>query len=410
MPEHADFDATHHLEDSLEPVTLIRQSGAIMRMGRMMLAAGTASYRVKEGMHAVARSLGVTGHSEHVTLTEITATTHRGAIFRTEVSEVRVISVDADRIVRLDRLRRDLPTAATTDQIHERLNEIEQAPARYPLWANACFAGAACAGFAVLNNARVWEVLSVFVAACAGQALRRLLHRRRLNHFGTTMLAAAAASGTYLAGLALLGLLGVQLDNHAAGYISTVLFLLPGFALITGALDIAKLDLSAGVSRIVFGTAMTLAAGASVWAVSLAGPLDISERTPETLSWAVQGGLWSAASAVGVFGFAMMFNSPWRLAVAAAAIGMLANTGRLVAVDHGVRVQAATEIACVVVGVLAAAVAHYGRWPVITLSVPGVLVMIPGVTAHQAVVTVLAIMVGLVIAKLLTDRDWAFER
>jgi uncharacterized membrane protein YjjP (DUF1212 family) len=416
-------------EDSLEPVSLIRQSGAIMRMGRMMLAAGTASYRVKEGMQAVATSLGVTGHSEHVTLTEITATTHRGAIFRTEVSEIRLISVDADRISRLDQLRRDLPVRATPEDIHARLDAIEAHGPYYPGWANATFAGGACAGFAVLNNARVWEVLIVFLAAVAGQALRRFLHRRHLNHFGTTMLAAAVASGAYISGLGLLNAWGISIENHAAGYISTVLFLLPGFALITGALDIAKLDLSAGVSRIAFGTTMTLAAGASVWAVSLAESLDTHQRNPVALEWPLQWGLWAVASAIGVFGFAMMFNSPWRLAATAAAIGLVANTGRLIAMDHGMRIQAATALACLVIGVLAALVSSRGRWPVITLSVPAVLLMIPGVTAHQAVVsvnesryadamsgilqavlTVLAVMVGLVIAKLLTDRDWAFER
>jgi len=66
---------------------------------------------------------------------------------------------------------------------------------------------------------------------------------------------------------------------------------------------------------------------------------------------------------------------------------------------------------------------------VITLSVPAVLVMIPGVAAHEALVAlnggdygeaiagilqvvlmVLSIMVGLVAAKLVTDRDWAFGR
>jgi len=208
-----------------------------------------------------------------------------------------------------------------------------------------------------------------------------------------------------------------------------VLFLLPGFALITGALDIAKLDLSAGTSRIVFGTTMMLAAGASVWAVSLAHTLSTAERMPIAHEWWVQWLLWAAASAFGVAGFALMFNSPWRLAASAAAIGLIANTGRLVAMDAGLRPQAATALACVVVGVLAAWVARGGRWPVITLSVPAVLVMIPGVTAHQSVVsvnegryadatsgilqavlTVLAIMVGLVLAKLLTDRDWATEK
>lgn len=400
-----------------------------MRMGRMMLAAGTASYRVKEGMRAVARTLGVEAQSVHVNLTEIAATTRRGAIFRTEVAEVRHISVDSDRIARLDALRRGLPERSSTEQIHQSLDRIAASGPRYPAWANAMFAGAACAGFAVLNSARAWEVLTVFLAAAAGQAVRRVLHARHLNHFGTTVVAAAVASGSYITGLALLNAAGLELGNHAAGYISAVLFLLPGFALITGALDIAKLDLSAGTSRIVFGTTMTLAAGASVWAVSLAETLSTAERTSMVHDWWLQWLLWAAASALGVAGFALLFNSPLKLAASAAAIGVVANTSRLVAIDQGMRVQAATALACVIVGVLAAWAARGGRWPVITLSVPAVLVMIPGVTAHQAVVsvnearyadatsgilqavlTVLAIMVGLVIAKLLTDRDWAFER
>ena len=416
-------------EDALEPVGLIGQSGAIIRMGRMMLAAGTASYRVKEGMRAVARSLGVATDSVHVNLTEIAATTRRGAIFRTEVAEVRQIAVDAGRIAQLDTMWRTLPQRSTTEEIHARLDGIAARGSRYPGWANASFAGAACAGFAVLNAAQAWEVLTVFLAAAAGQAVRRWLHHRHLNHFGTTVAAAAVASGAYIVGLAVLNAAGVELGNHAAGYISAVLFLLPGFALITGALDIAKLDLSAGTSRIVFGTTMMLAAGASVWAVSLAHTLSTAERMPIAHEWWVQWLLWAAASAFGVAGFALMFNSPWRLAASAAAIGLIANTGRLVAMDAGLRPQAATALACVVVGVLAAWVARGGRWPVITLSVPAVLVMIPGVTAHQSVVsvnegryadatsgilqavlTVLAIMVGLVLAKLLTDRDWATEK
>ena len=91
--------------------------------------------------------------------------------------------------------------------------------------------------------------------------------------------------------------------------------------------------------------------------------------------------------------------------------------------------MASTAVACLVVGCLAAFAARGGRWPVITLSVPAVLVMIPGVAAHEALVAlnsgdyaeatagilqvvlvVLSIMVGLVAAKLVTDKDWAFGR
>ena len=281
----------------------------------------------------------------------------------------------------------------------------------------------------MLNRALPWEVLVVFIAATLGQFARRQLAHRHFNAFGTVMVAAAVASLAYLAGIALVNATGEGLETHAAGYISSVLFLLPGFALITGALDMAKFDLRAGIERIAYGTMLTMAAGVSVWAVSAAAHLDTVPRPDAGVGLGAQVALWAVASGIGVAGFAVLFNSPWRLALTAGVIGMVANTARLIAVDNGMPVQAATGIACLGVGCLAAFMARGGRWPVITLSVPAVLVMIPGVAAHEALVSlnsgdylaatagilqvtlvVLAIMVGLVAAKLITDKDWAFGR
>ena len=421
--------AVSEAEETLEPVQLIEQSGAVMRIGRLMLAAGTASYRVSQAMHAVAEALGIDAHHAQVSLTEITATSRRGRIFRTEVVTNNVFAVNTDRILALDHMRRTLPTHTTPAEVHRALDRIEARGARYPTLANAAFAGAACGGFAILNHARVLEILAVFVAAGLGQFIRHVLMARRFNIFGVTMAAAAVAAGVYLSIMALLNVTGIQADTHAAGYISAVLFLLPGFALITGALDMAKMDITAGISRLAFGTMITLGAAVSVWAVSLSGSLQINERAVSALPMTAQVAVWAGGTAVGVLGFALMFNSPWLLAMTAAAIGTVANTGRLFAADQGVAIQSATAAACVVVGVLAAFAARGGRYPNITLSVPAVLVMVPGVTAHEAVVSlnrgdygsavegvlkvilvVLAIMVGLVIAKLITDREWAFER
>lgn len=431
-PEHEIDDtqvrAAVDPEESLEPVSLIEQSGAIIRTGRMMLAAGTASYRVKQAMRAVAVSLGVDTHVNQVALTDIAATSHRGRIFRTEVAENRSFAVNSDRLAHLDRLRRTLPERTTATEIHRALDEIEERGSLYPDVANASFAGVACAAFAVLNHAMPWEVAAVFIAAALGQLTRRALHHRGFNPFGTTLAAAAVAALVYVAGIAILNSTGAALDTHAAGYISSVLFLLPGFALITGALDMAKMDLQSGIQRIAFGTMITMAAGVSVWAVSLLSSLSTGPRVDAEIALGWQLVIWAGASAVGVAGFAFMFNSPWRIGVTAAAIGMVANTIRMAAIDADVPVQAATAMACLLVGVLAAAASWRGRFPVITLSVPAVLVMIPGVSAHQALVAlnggdfaaatagilqvilvVLSIMVGLVGAKLVTDREWAFD-
>jgi uncharacterized membrane protein YjjP (DUF1212 family) len=394
-----------------------------------MLESGTASYRVKQAMRAVASSLGIDEPRHHVSFTELAATSRRGRIFRTEVAEAKGFHVNVDRIMRLDRFRRTLPPRSTPEEIHADLDSIAGRGALYPSWAFAAFAGLACAAFAVLNHATPLEVAVVFAAAFAGQAVRRALVHRHFNLFGAAMVAAAVASLAYLAGIALINVSGEGLETHSAGYISSVLFLLPGFALITGALDMANMDLRAGIERIAYGTMITMAAGVSVWAVSLVGDLDTVPRGDEQWGTAPQLLLWFVASGVGVLGFALLFNSPWRLAAWAAGIGAFANTGRLFAVEHGIKVQAATALACLAVGCLAALVARGGRYPHITLSVPAVLVMIPGVAAHQAlmninagdytaaiggilmvVLVVLAIMVGLVGAKLLTDKEWAFGR
>jgi uncharacterized membrane protein YjjP (DUF1212 family) len=410
-------------------VSLIAQSGAVIRTGQLMLESGTASYRVKQAMRAVARSVGIDEPRHHVSFTELAATSRRGRIFRTEVAEAKGFHVNVDRIMRLDRFRRTLPPRASADEIHGRLDTIAAHGSLYPSWAFAVFAGLACAAFAVLNRALPFEVAVVFVAAFLGQVVRRALVGRHFNLFGAAVVSAAVASVAYLAGVALINVSGEGLTTHAAGYISSVLFLLPGFALITGALDMANMDLRAGIERIAYGTMITMAAGVSVWAVSLVGDLDTVPRAEEAIGLGAQLALWFVATGVGVLGFALLFNSPWRLAFWAAGIGAVANTARLFAVSEGIKVQAATALACLAVGCLAALVARGGRYPHITLSVPAVLVMIPGVAAHQAlmdinagdytsaiggilmvVLVVLAIMVGLVGAKLITDKEWAFGR
>ncbi|MFV0284949.1 MAG: threonine/serine exporter ThrE family protein [Demequina sp.] len=427
-PDDTQVRSVNEIEESLEPVTLIEQSRVILRVGRMMLAAGTASYRVKQAMAAVSHSLGVHEHSNHVSMTAISATSHRGKIFRTEVTENRSFAVNVDRLAHLDRMRRTLPERTSPQEVHRALDEIEGRGALYPGWVNSAVAGVACGAFAVLNGGVPWEVLIVVLAAMAGQQVRRTLAHRHFNTFGVTLVAAAVATALYAAGIALVGAVtsGPDLTIHAAGYISSVLFLLPGFALITGALDMAKNDVQSGIQRIVYATMLVMAAGVSVWAVSLVTSLETAPRVVEHASLGVDLLLWAVPSFLGVLGFALMFNSPWRLALTAAGIGGVANTARLWSVDAGLEIQAATTLACLLVGCLAALAARGGRFPVITLSVPAVLVMIPGVPAHEALVALnsgdyisaaagmlevsvimVSIMVGLVAAKLVTDREWA---
>ena len=416
-------------EAGLEPVDLIRRSGTVLRIGRLALSAGTGSYRVKSHMARAAHALGLDHIAAHVTLTEITATSYRGPIFRTELTEVRSIGINADRLAQLERFSAALPAGADLDAVDAELDRIARRPPRYGALLNALWAGIACAAFAFLNNGGLVECGAVLVAAALGQGVRRAMLHRGINQFGVTMLAAAVASLAYLVlVLGLSALAGVD-GGHEAGYVSAVLFLVPGFALVTGALDLAKLDFSAGVARVTYALMILASAALAVWGVSAAAGLAPDPVPPPGLAEPLFLGLRSVASFLGVLGFALMFNSPWAMALGAASIGMVANVGRLLLVDADVVPQAAAAAAALLVGLLAATVAPALRVPRITVSVPAVVIMVPGVTAYRAVyefntgataqalayaveagLVIVALAIGLAVARMLTDREWTFER
>ena len=417
-------------EDALEPVELIRQSSTVLRIGKAMLSAGTGSYRVKTAMQQVAHAFGLDRHEAHVTLTEITATSHRGPIFRTEVAEVRSIGVNAHRLGELTNLVNGLRPGATVAEVNTEVDRIEALGPLYPALANALFAAMACGAFAYLNNGGAIEVIGVFLAAGLGQFVRRFFLHRKINQFGVTMVAAAVACLAYLLFVvALDAWAGGAGQSHEAGFISAVLFLVPGFPLVTGSLDLAKLDFSAGVARIVYALLILISAALSVWAVAWMTGLSAEPVAAPEIPALLQLGLRLVASAVGVLGFALMFNSPVRMAMAAAGIGMVANVLRLELADVGVAMQAATMIATLVVGLLAAYVAPTMGIPRITVSVPAVVIMVPGAAAYRAVVglnngdvqaavtagvqavfVTISIAVGLAAARMLTDRSWAYDR
>ena len=415
--------------DGLDSPEMVRQSGEILRIGRLSLSAGTGSYRVKATMARVARALGFDRHAAHVTLTEITATGHRGNNFRTEVTEVRSIGINADRLMELERTVSALPARVNVAEMTTHIDRIATKPLLYGPLRNALWAAIACAAFAFLNNGGAIECIGVFFAAGAGQWVRRTLIHRGFNQFAVTMLAAAVACLAYF--VIILGVDSVADTGrmHEAGYISAVLFLVPGFALVTGALDLARLDFSAGVARLTYAVMILMSAALAVWAVSSAVGLSPDVESPLNLAYPVLLTLRLAASFFGVLGFALMFNSPVPMALGAATVGMVANTLRIELVDRGLVLQAAAACAAVVVGLLTAIIAHRLDVPRITVSVPAVVIMVPGATAYRSVyflnngdttealayavqagLVVAALAIGLAVSRMLTDREWMFER
>lgn len=418
----------HSDEDALEPKHLIRRSDAILRAGALMLGAGTGSRRVKETMRQVGQALDVDHVQAQVTLNEIVLTISRRGIFRTQVAEIPSPGVNADRVAALKTWAGSLSAHLTVQQVQAGLDAIVARPPRYSDGVRALGAGAACAGFAYLNNGALLEVVAAAVAAFAGQLLRITLLHRKLNQLAVVFAAAVLACLVYLA-MSWLGthVAGMPADRQVAGFTSAVLFLVPGFPLITAALDLARLDLAAGISRLTYAALVTVTAAMGTWGVAEAFGLVPTSAPPlGTAPW-VTLLLRLAATFLGVYGFAVVFNSPPRPAVAAAAIAMLANPARIYLVEAGMAAQVAAGLATCAIGVVAWYLGAALGLPRIIMSVPAVVIMVPGAAAYRALVSfndgdllafldhgisailvVLGMALGMAAARMLTDRDWAF--
>jgi len=417
-------------EAELEPRDLIRKSHLVHRVGRTTLAAGHGSYRVKAHMQRVGAALGLDAIKAQVALTEITTTATKNGIFRTEVSEVRTVGINADRLAELEDYIGSLPPRITDDEFEAELDRITGKEHLHPNWLNALAAGFACAGFAFLNGGGPVECFIVLLAAASGQYLRRQLIKRGINQVGATMLVATVSCLIYLGLVMGIGLIsGGTGYRYIAGYTSAVLFLVPGFPLVTGALDLARLDLTAGITRLAYALMILGSAAIAVWAVSAIVGLEPQPMPGTDLAPHIIWTLRAVASFLAGVGFAIIFNSPWRMAFAAALVGTVANLVRLFALNNlHWRPQAAAFAAALLVGLLARGLSTPLKVPRLTISVPAVVIMVPGVLIYRAVYeanmglmnnaiaygveagfVVMALAVGLGVARMLTDKEWTFE-
>jgi uncharacterized membrane protein YjjP (DUF1212 family) len=416
-------------ETGLEPVQLIAMSDAASRMGALMLGSGTGSFRVLQAMRQVAAALGIDHLQAQVTLTHIVSTTTRQGIFRTQVVEVPVRGVNADRIAALQTISRSLPDSSSVAELDALLDEVEHRPALYGTRRLVLAAAVACAAFAFLNNGGWAECLVVFAAVACGRFAQLLLARRKINQLACVLVAAAIGCAVYVTVTTGIRHLDPGAGGlHASAFTSSVLFLVPGFPLMTAALDLARSDLAAGIQRLTYACLIIFSAGLGAWMVVAVTGVSPATAPVPAIGLAALDALRLVAGFAGVFGFAVGFSTPWRFAVAAACIGSVANTARLTAIGLHLPQQFAAVGATFVVGIAAAFVSRYVRSPRIVLSVPAVLIMIPGAAAFralvflndgqitlaladgvQAAIIVASLAVGLAIARVVTDRSWTLD-
>ncbi len=401
---------------------------SVLRFGALMLRAGDAAFRVREAMGLIATSLGIEQFSLHITVRGMTATAWRGGEHVTLASEVGSLGIDARRLGALERLARESKPGLTSAALASQLDAIEATGGLHSLLVVAIAVGFASGSFGYLNGGGQVAMLAAFVAGGFGQALRMLLFGQRLNQYAVTAVCGFVAAGLYYLVARLLVQAGLPSD-HGVGIVAAVLFLVPGFPLVAALLDLLQHQTVAGIVRLVYGMVLLLAAAFGLGIVAaLAGfsaaaaPLPPPDSLAATLLWR------AIASVLGGCGFAVLYNGSLRTVLAVGALALVGNEVRLALHDQGFQLASATFVGALAVGLLASFAQSRLHEPRIALTVPGIIIMVPGAYAFQAVVlfgqgnviaglqpaflaafVVGAMALGLAAARFVSERKWLVE-
>jgi len=421
--------AASHGGQAVDPAALTEALETLMHFGALMLRAGNAAIRVRQWMGALARALGIDALSVHIAIGGgMTATARRGGAHVTLASEIAPLGINASRLGLLEHLAREARPGLTAAELAAKLKAIEAEPPFYSLAVTAAAVGAASGAFSFLNSGGPSEIVSAFIGGAVGQSLRSLLFRYRYNQYAVTALCAAVASGVYVLTAHGLARGGLPVSPHAAGFISSALFLVPGFPLIAGLLDLLQHQTVAGITRLTYALMVLIAAAFGLCLVAAAASLSTTPPPPPQFGELSLLGLRALASFAGGCGFAILYNSTHRTVLTVGCLALLGNELRLTLYDAGLQLALATFLGALTVGLLATVARPWLREPRIGLTVPGIIIMVPGTYAFETVVlldrgdvlaaleaatlgafVVGAMALGLAAARLVTQRGWIVE-
>ncbi|QDW72682.1 threonine/serine exporter family protein [Lachnospiraceae bacterium KGMB03038] len=432
IPNHMDI-YWHDYADKTEtvPITeasMIEKSTLVGRVGLMLLACGTGAWRVRSSMNTVAKCLGLTCHA-NIGLMSIDYSCFDGNRSFSHSLSLNNTGVNTLKLDRLERFVKKFPQEGiqmTAEQLHSRLDEINQSGNLYTPVLLGLASALACGAFTFLLGGGIIEMICAFIGAGIGNYLRCRLLQRHYTLFLCIVSSVALACLAYTAALRAAESLFAVPVQHEAGYICAMLFIIPGFPFITSGIDLAKLDMRSGLERLAYAVMIIVVATVTAWILAVILKLEPEDFVALSLGPALLFGLRLIASFCGVFGFSIMFNSPVPLAATAALIGAVANTLRLELAElDAFPPAAAAFIGSLTAGLLASLLTKRLGYPRIAITVPSIVIMVPGMYLYRgvynlgemsltpsaswlasALLIILALPLGLIFARIITDRSF----
>jgi uncharacterized membrane protein YjjP (DUF1212 family) len=349
----------------------------------MLAAAGRLLLEYNESTGMIERTLMATARSQSNDALNLTVT--YGGIFVAlgddgqlfvPVHELRYNATLQARVHSILRQVRDGHLSAATAR--EELARVETDTPRHSRWLAIAVLGAAASALAALLGADLGALLVVGVAAALGLFARQELGRR---HAALVVLPFVAAFiGAVFGGVA------IRLGwTQTPGLILIVpsLMLVPGPHLINGLLDLIDNYLPVSIARLGLATAILAAS-----ALGIVLGIELTLPDPPLFRQSFSTGHLNLLSdillaAVVTCGFAMFYNANWSQIGMAVVGGMIGHGLRYLALNAGCRLDVATFLGCLAVGVVASLNVRAHKVPFAVIAFAGAVTMMPGLQMYR---------------------------
>lgn len=364
-----------------------QQCAFLLKLGQMLHQYGTPAFRLEAHLKSVAAYLNLDGYF----LVSPTTLTYclwvKGApdddVYNYSM-RVKPGDLDLGSLARTDALVNELVAGeCTLEQARAGLQAIESADPPYPQWLTLlAFILAGCA-FSILMLASwqdvMWAgVLSALVYVFIVWSGKSQRIATMLEPLAATVVAVAAVGVS-------------QLDpgiNRSLVVLSSLIIFVPGLSLAMGFRELAARELISGTARIMdslmvlfklyFGTVLGLAIGILIWS-------DVHPTETQPMpGWTVWPAVFALASALTVVFKARAVDAPWGVAS-----GLLAYcVSTFVTASWGITLGA--FLGAFVVGVYANFFARWRNAPASLVTLPGIVVLVPGSKLYVGLDTVVS--------------------
>ena len=428
IPWHDFTDAEK--DEPVSKASLKEKASVIGRVGMMFLSCGTGAWRVRSSMNTMSECMGLTCTAD-IGLMSINYTCFDGEACFSQSLCLTNTGVNNSKLTRLENFINDFVSrcdSLTCEQVHNELDDIEKIHGLYSPPVLGLAAALACGAFTFLLGGGLTEMICAFFGAGIGNYVRSKFTKHHLTLVLGIVASVSAACLSYAGLFELAKILFNIKMQHEAGYICAMLFIIPGFPFITSGIDLSKLDLRSGLERLTYSIIIVLVATMFAWIMALLLKLHPQDFVALDITPGLHLVFRLIASFCGVFGFSIMFNSSIHMAATAAAIGAIANTLRLELVDlAGIPAAAAAFAGALTAGLLASFIKSTNGYPRISLTVPSIVIMVPGLYLYRAIynfgimslsdavswfaaaiMIIIALPLGLIFARILTDKTFRY--